>query len=97
LEIFKIYTKEMPLAKDVDLTQLTGDTKSYSGADINGVCREAALNALRRGIDAKEVNLTDFKEALSKIGPTITPDMETWYKTFLKKAWRVTKPATPVA
>ncbi len=97
LEIFKIYTKEMPLAKDVDLNQLAADAKNYSGADINALCREAALNALRRDADTKAVNLADFKEALSKIGPTITTDMESWYKGFLKKAWRVERPATPVA
>jgi transitional endoplasmic reticulum ATPase len=97
LEIFKIYTKEMPLTKDVDLTQLAADAKNYSGADINAICREAALNALRKDTDSKSVSLADFKEALTKIGPTITPDMESWYKGFLKKAWRVERPATPVA
>jgi transitional endoplasmic reticulum ATPase len=97
LEILQIYTKEMPLTKDVDLAQLTSMTKNYSGADINAVCREAALNALRRDINAKEVSFADFKEALGKIGPTITPNMEAWYKSFMKKTWRMERPATPVA
>jgi transitional endoplasmic reticulum ATPase len=97
LEILRIYTKEMPLTKDVDLAQLTSMTKGYSGADINAVCREAALNALRRDIKAKEVSSADFKEALGKIGPTITHDMEAWYKSFMKKTWRMERPATPVA
>jgi transitional endoplasmic reticulum ATPase len=97
LEILRIYTKEMPLTKDVDLAQLTSMTKGYSGADINAVCREAALNALRRDIKAKEVSFADFKEALGKIGPTITHDMEAWYKSFMKKTWRMERPATPVA
>jgi len=97
LEILQIYTKEMPLTKDVDLTQLTSMTKNYSGADIDAVCREAGLNALRRDINAKEVSFADFKEALGKIGPTITSNMEAWYKSFMKKAWRMEKTATPVA
>jgi len=97
LEILRIYTREMPLTKDVDLAQLTSMTKNYSGADINAVCREAALNALRRDINAKEVNFDDFKEALGKIGPTITSNMEAWYKNFMKKAWRMETSATPVA
>ena len=97
LEILRIYTKEMPLAKDVDLVELSSTTKNYSGADLNGVCREAGLNALRRDINAKEVDLVDFKEALGKIGPTIMSNMEAWYKAFMKKAWRVERPATPVA
>ena len=97
LEILQIYTKEMPLTKDVDLAQLTSMTKNYSGADIDAVCREAGLNALRRDINAKEVSFADFKEALGKIGPTITSNMESWYKSFMKKAWRMERPATPVA
>ncbi len=97
LEILQIYTKGMPLTKDVDLAQLTSMTKNYSGADIDAVCREAGLNALRTDINAKEVSFADFKEALGKIGPTITSNMEAWYKSFIKKAWRMEKPATPVA
>jgi len=97
LEILQIYTKEMPLTKDVDLAQLTSMTKNYSGADIDAVCREAGLNALRTDINAKEVSFADFKEALGKIGPTISSNMEAWYKSFMKKAWRMEKTATPVA
>ncbi len=97
LEIFKIYTKEMPLTKDVDLLQLAGVTKNYSGADIEALCREAALNALRRDIKSKEVTLTDFQKAREKTGPTVTPDMDAWYKSFLKQVRQLKKPTTPVA
>jgi transitional endoplasmic reticulum ATPase len=97
LTIFKIYTKNMPLAKDVDLERLAASTKSYSGADIEALCREAALNALRRDIKAKEVSLADFEEAMKKIGPSISPDMEAWYKSFMGQVRRLQKPATPVA
>ncbi|NIV43290.1 MAG: CDC48 family AAA ATPase, partial [Gammaproteobacteria bacterium] len=76
LEIFKIYTKDMPLVKDIDLAELASKTKSYSGADIDAVCREAAMNALRQDVNSKEVALADFQKALEKIGPTISPDME---------------------
>jgi len=97
LEIFKIYTKDMPLAKDVDLSNLANMTNNYSGADIQALCREAALNALRRDIKAKEVNLDDFRGAMEKIGPSILPDMEAWYKSFMKQVRQVKKPTTPVA
>jgi transitional endoplasmic reticulum ATPase len=97
LEIFKIYTKDMPLAKDVNLAELASKTKSYSGADIEAVCREAALNALRRDINSKEVTLADFQKALEKIGPSISPDMESWYKSFIKTVRRIRKPATPIS
>jgi transitional endoplasmic reticulum ATPase len=97
LKIFKIYTDGMPLAKDVDLPMLVNLTKKYSGADIEAFCREAGLNALRRDINAKEVTAVDFKEAIEKIGPSIMPNMENWYRNFMKKARQLKKPTTPVA
>jgi transitional endoplasmic reticulum ATPase len=72
-------------------------TKSYSGADIEALCREAALNALRSDIKAKEVSFDDYKKATEKIGPTIRPGMETWYKGFIKQIRQLKKPTTPVA
>jgi transitional endoplasmic reticulum ATPase len=97
LEIFKIYTKDMPLAKDVDLSQLAMLSKKYSGADIEAVCREAGLNALRKDMKAKEVNASDFKKAIEKIGPSVLPNMESWYRGFMKQARQLKKPTTPVA
>jgi len=97
LEIFQIYTKNMPLAKDVDISHLAEATKGYSGADIEALCREAALNALRRNTNAKEVTRTDFEQALEKIGPSISEDMENWYRNFAKQVRRIKKPATPIA
>jgi transitional endoplasmic reticulum ATPase len=97
LEILKIYTKDMPLDSAVDVDALAKMTKGYSGADIQALCREAALNTLRRDINSKLVLLTDFKEATSQIGPTISPDMETWYKGFVKQVRKLQKPTTPVA
>ncbi|MFP3985273.1 MAG: CDC48 family AAA ATPase, partial [Candidatus Bathyarchaeia archaeon] len=96
-EIFKIYTKDMPLNVDVNLETLPRITKGYSGADIEALCREAALNALRKDINAKVVTSEDFKEAASKIGPSISSDMETWYKGFAKQVRQLQKPTTPVA
>ena len=97
LEIFKIYTKSMPLAGDVDLKKLAEMTKNYSGADIEALCREAAMNALRKDVNAKEVTFTDFQEAMKRVGPTISPEMENWYKSFMKQLRQVQKPITPVA
>jgi transitional endoplasmic reticulum ATPase len=97
LEIFKIHAKGMPLAEGVDLGALAKMTSNYSGADIDALCREAAMHALRRDIKSKEVALTDFKEAMEKVGPTISSDMEAWYRSFMKQVRRVKKPATPVA
>lgn len=97
LQIFKIHTKDMPLAKDVDLPKLAHLTKGYSGADIESICREAAIIALRRDINSKEVTFSDFEKALKRIGPSITPDMDNWYRNFMKQARKAQKPAPLVA
>jgi transitional endoplasmic reticulum ATPase len=97
LLILKIYTKNMPLAKDVDLPQLITMIKNYSGADIEALCRETAMYALRKDQNAKEVTMKDFLEGLKRIGPSVTPDMEKWYKSFMQQVRQVQKPATPIA
>ncbi len=97
LQIFKIYTKDMPVTSDVDLNQLTSITKYYTGADIESVCREAAMHALRRDVNIREVTMKDFQDALKEMGPSVTPDMEKWYKSFMQQVRQVQKPATPVA
>jgi transitional endoplasmic reticulum ATPase len=97
LQIFKIYAKEMPLAQDVDLNQLASVTKYYSGADIESLCREAAMHTLRRDVNAREVTMKDFQDAMKEVGPSVTPDMEKWYKSFMQQIRQVQKPATPVA
>jgi transitional endoplasmic reticulum ATPase len=96
-EIFKIYIKDMPLTKDVDITHLASISQNYSGADIDALCREAAMHALRGDVNAKEVAMEHFQEAMKIIGPSITSDMEKWYKSFMKQVRQVKKPATPVA
>ena len=96
LQIFKIYTKGMPLANGVDLVQLAAATKNYSGADIEALCRESAMHALRKDLNAKEVTMKDFEEALKRAGPSVTPDMEKWYRSFMQQVRQVQKPATPV-
>jgi transitional endoplasmic reticulum ATPase len=97
LQIFKIYTNNMPLASDAGLTNLANITKGYSGADIEAFCREAAMHALRLDVNAKEVRMANFEEAMKHIGPSITPDMEKWYKGFMQQVRQIQKPATPVA
>jgi len=97
LEIFKIHTKEMPLDKDVSLADLAKKASGYSGADIEALCREAAMSALRRSKEEKAVSVDDFKLAMGKVFPSITPDMETWYEGLSKRVKKVEKPATPVA
>ncbi|RLF93646.1 hypothetical protein DRN45_01790 [Thermococci archaeon] len=75
LEILKVHTKNMPLAKDVDLKYLAERTENFSGADLEGLVREAAMTALREDENIKEVSMRHFKKALEEITPSI--DRET--------------------
>jgi AAA family ATPase, CDC48 subfamily len=74
-ETLKIYTRNMPLSEEVDLRKLAAMTEGYSGADLESLCREAALAALRRDTNAKYVSWADFQEALKIVRPSITPAM----------------------
>lgn len=97
LEIFKIHTRAMPLAKDVNLKQLAKETESYSGADIAALCREAAMLVLREDIKGKEVHMRHFRRALESVNPSLTPKTVNAYKTFEKrKSERVAKEATGI-
>ena len=69
LAIFKVHTKNMPLSKDVDLKKLAKQTDGYVGADIESVCREAAMLTLRNDLEAKEIPNKYFKEAIEKVKP----------------------------
>ena len=61
----------MPVTKDVDFKKLVEKTQNYVGSDIEGVCREAAMLALRENIDAKEVAMKHFEGALDKVKGSI--------------------------
>jgi transitional endoplasmic reticulum ATPase len=95
LEILKIYTKEMPLDKEIDFIYLQNNTKGYSGADLRAICTEAAMNAMRRR--NKTVSMEDFKKAMETIGPTISKEVDTWYRNTVQQFRKPVKTATPIA
>ncbi len=73
LNIFKVHTKKMPLDKDVDIEMLAKQTENYTGAEIENVCREAGMNAIRHDRDI--ANRKDFELALEEIKPAIPKDV----------------------
>ncbi len=80
IEIFKVHTRKMPLAEDVDLEYLARATEGYTGADITAVVREAGLYALREDINAAKVEMRHFMKALEKIKPSLNEDMIRFYE-----------------
>jgi transitional endoplasmic reticulum ATPase len=85
LEILQIHTRGMPLEKSVNLDSLADRTHGFVGADLEALCKEAAMRALRRilpdidleaeSIPAKVlsklvVGMDDFENALKEIQPS---------------------------
>ncbi|MEV6616256.1 ATP-dependent zinc metalloprotease FtsH [Streptomyces sp. NPDC051051] len=63
--ILAIHTREIPLARDVDLAQVARTTPGMTGAELANLANEAALLAVRRGQD--QVTRSDLSEALEKV------------------------------
>jgi len=84
-EIFRIHLRGRPLAEDVDIEKLAEKTEGYTGADIEAVCNEATILALREYIqsgrdpenprDAK-IEMKHFEEALKKVKPLSKEERE---------------------
>ncbi|KAJ2402635.1 hypothetical protein GGI23_000567, partial [Coemansia sp. RSA 2559] len=71
MDILKIKMRAMP-ADAVDVAALARRTEGYSGADLDNVCREAALLALRSDLGATSVKWQHFEHALGIVGPSLT-------------------------
>jgi len=84
-EILQIHTRGMPLDEDVDLDKIADFTHGYVGADLENLCKESAIIALRKILpevdlykDPKDhqqlfrlrVNNSNFLEALKEIEPS---------------------------
>jgi len=82
-DIFKVHTKHMPLAEDIDMDYLVRQTDSYVGADIESVCREAGLLAIKE--NTEKVHMKHFKESLDKIKPSIDEDVIDMYEDLEKE------------
>ncbi len=79
-KIFEINLKNMPL-KEVEAEKLADKTEGYVGSDIEAVCREAAMLALRKDIKSKQITMQHFNEALKLVRPSITKEIEKAYES----------------
>jgi transitional endoplasmic reticulum ATPase len=85
LHILKIHTEGMPISADLDLKQISTATRDYSGADLEALCREAALVCMRRTINLRDlekrvsphklgslsITTYDFRTAMKRVGPSV--------------------------
>ncbi len=100
LEILRVHTAGMPLASDVNLDSIAAQTEHFSGADLENLCREAGMMAIRELTAVSVVDLEDPKEienlavevhrkhfdmVRSEITPSLTPDIIKAYDDFTKR------------
>jgi transitional endoplasmic reticulum ATPase len=71
-------------SKEIFLKYLASRTDGFVGADIEGLCREAAIVSLRKSMSSKEIVASDFEEAIKNIVPSVTEDVAALYEEFKK-------------
>jgi len=84
-QILNLFTKDMPLAANIDLNELNKKLDGFTGADIETLCREAGMIALRENMRARKITEEHFKMAIESLYPSITPEIIKWYEDFGKK------------
>jgi len=97
-QIFAIHLLGKPLAEDVDIEQLAKETEGYVGADIEAICREAAMLALRdfikpemtpeqvnEGAATIKINKGHLYAAINRVKPTASRDMLHQYENIAKE------------
>ncbi|MFZ8994837.1 MAG: AAA family ATPase [bacterium] len=89
-EILEIHTQPMPLTKGVDLNDMARRTHGFVGADLAALCREAALQALRRVL--KKTPVTQLDSGSIKVG---LPDFAAAFREVEPSALRETVISVP--
>ncbi len=72
--------KEIENERQKIIKDLAKKTEGYAGADIEAVCREAAILSLRENIKVEQVDTKFFDESLNKVKPSVTKDVEKAYE-----------------
>jgi len=86
LKILQVHTKNMPLAEEVSLKNIAQNTVGYSGADLENVCREAGMEAIREKMqDLEKIEKKHFDFSLSKIKSTLPKEIVDRYENIAKQ------------
>jgi transitional endoplasmic reticulum ATPase len=88
LAILSVHTKGMPI-RNVDLEALSDRIEGFVGADIENLCREAAMVALREQKDAEIVEMRHFEAALKTVRPSVDKDIMKQYESIGKALEKV--------
>ncbi|HLD78898.1 MAG TPA: AAA family ATPase, partial [archaeon] len=95
LEIFKIYTKSVPLDKAVSVNALAKATEGFTGADIEALVLEAGLNALREDMKAKSVTKKHLDAALKAAVPSVNAEVRKAYEAMAGEMKRPVEKKAP--
>ena len=86
LKILKVHSKYMPLSEDISLENIAQKTEGYSGADLENVCREAGMQAIREKMTTLDrIEYKHFEFALSKIKSTLPREIIDRYENIAKQ------------
>jgi len=86
LRILEVHSKDMPLDSKVSLKHVAQITEGYSGADLENVCREAGMQAIRENMEEFEkVENKHFEFALNKIRSTLPNEIIQRYEAMAKE------------
>ncbi|MBD3229586.1 MAG: CDC48 family AAA ATPase [Candidatus Lokiarchaeota archaeon] len=85
LRILEIHTKNIPISGEKDLHYLAKNTQRFTGADLESLCREAVLTAVRENKNITEIPWDYFIRAFNEIRPSFTQEIEEKYEKMAKK------------
>uniref|UniRef100_A0A182PEP2 AAA+ ATPase domain-containing protein n=1 Tax=Anopheles epiroticus TaxID=199890 RepID=A0A182PEP2_9DIPT len=82
LEILRKLAQNIPFAEDVKLEVVADETDRYSGADLQNLCTQAALNAATQDLNATVVCMSHLRCALEDVRPSLTKEQIEWYRNY---------------
>ncbi|KAF4357531.1 hypothetical protein G4B88_026910 [Cannabis sativa] len=83
-EILQVHTRKMRISDDVDLSSIAEDTELFTGAELESLCREAGMVALREDISATVVCDHHFQTVKKSLKPALTKETVLSYSCFMK-------------
>ncbi|KAL6522965.1 Cell division control protein 48 B [Orobanche hederae] len=87
-EILRVLTRGMKVGNDVNLRQLAEETEHFTGAELEGLCQEAGIVALREDITASIVRAHHFQTVKRSLKPMLTKQEIDSYASYMKKPTR---------
>lgn len=83
-EILRVHTRNMKIDTVVNLRRIAEDTELFTGAELEGLCREAGIVALRENITASVVCDRHFQTVKASLKPALTRAEIDAYSSFMK-------------